>query len=133
LPNKPFVEYAESLKEKARDNRKEPTPAEKLLWNFLRRKQIKGYNFHRQKPLGKYIVDFYCSRLKLVVEIDGDSHAFQKDYDEKRTKELKENGLEVVRYWNNEVMGNIDGVYEDLLNKIEQIEKPPQSPLSGGF
>ena len=122
MKNKPFIAYREDLKTKAKDNRKAPTEAEKLLWHVIRNKKLKGYKFHRQKPLGNYIIDFYCSELKLAIEIDGDSHTLQEVYDNKRTAELKKNGITVKRYWNNDILENIDGVYEDLLNAIEQIK-----------
>ena len=123
MEGKPFVSYREDLKRKARSNRKDPTPAEKLFWQLVRSKQIKGYKFHRQKPLGKYVVDFYCSNLKLVIELDGDTHAYQESYDKERTKELEANGIRVKRYQNQDVLEGTDGVYEDLVSEIEKIEK----------
>ena len=116
------------MKRKARRNRKNSTPAEKLFWQLVCSKQIKGYKFHRQKPLGKYVVDFYCSSLKLVIELDGDTHAFQERYDKERTKELEANGIRVKRYQNQDVLERTDGVYEDLVSEIEKIEKTYQTP-----
>jgi very-short-patch-repair endonuclease len=128
-----FIPYNKTLTQKARDNRKAPTPAEKKIWlEVLQGKKINGLKFSRQKPLDEYIVDFYCSEILLTIEIDGDSHAEQKQYDQKRTKRLNDLGITVIRYTNEEVMNNIIGVYEDLKVKIANLKQPPQSPLSGG-
>lgn len=81
-------------------------------------RQFAQYKFLRQKPIGGYIVDFYCSELRLVIEIDGDSHAETVEYDAERTHFLNALGLQVDRYNNNEVMQNIDGIYVDLQNRI---------------
>lgn len=86
---------------------------------MLRCPQFARYKFLRQKPLGAYIVDFYCSELQLVIEIDGDSHARQIEYDGERTRFLSSLGLEVVRYANQEVLQNLAGVFSDLSRRIE--------------
>ncbi|ABL01201.1 protein of unknown function DUF559 [Pelobacter propionicus DSM 2379] len=118
-----FLPYNKNLTTLARENRKNPTPAESKIWNeVLRLRQFADYKFLRQKPLGSYIVDFYCSELRLVIEIDGDSHADTIEYDGERTKFLQSLGVSVVRYTNADVMRNIQGVHEDL---CERIEKPP--------
>jgi very-short-patch-repair endonuclease len=85
-------------------------------------RQFAEYKFLRQKPLGGYIVDFYCSKLRLVIEIDGESHAETVEYDVERTKILEALGLTVVRYTNDEVMLNIAGVYEDLIQRIGDLK-----------
>jgi very-short-patch-repair endonuclease len=114
-----FLSYNKNLTDLARENRKNPTPAENKIWDeVLRMRQFADYKFLRQKPLGGYIVDFYCSKLRLVIEIDGDSHAESEEYDAERTKVLEALGLTVVRYNNDEVMQNIAGVYEDLSQRI---------------
>jgi very-short-patch-repair endonuclease len=81
-------------------------------------KQFSNYKFLRQKPIDNYIVDFYCSELRLVIEIDGDSHTASVEYDAERTKLLEAFGLTVIRYTNDEVLRNIAGVYEDLRQRI---------------
>jgi len=121
------------LTEKAKANRKNPTPAEKKLWfEMLQNKRFDGLKFTRQKPLDAYIVDFYCSELMLAVEIDGDTHAEQEKYDQTRTQRLSLLGVEVIRYTNREVLNNLEGVYTDLKNRVSN-RKPPKSPLSGGL
>lgn len=86
-------------------------------------RQFADYKFLRQKPIDNYIADFYCSELRLVIEIDGDSHAVAIEYDAVRTKVLEALGLIVVRYTNDEVLRSIQGVYEDLCRRIESIKK----------
>ena len=123
-----YLPYKRKLTQLARKNRNNPTPAEKKLWfEVLCRKRFEGYKFTRQKPLGGYIADFYCSKLKLVIEIDGDTHAENTEYDEMRTNILKQYGLKVLRYTNRDVMNNIEGVYQDLM----QIINPPFPPYQG--
>ena len=81
---------------------------------MLRNKQFAQYKFVRQKPIGSFIADFYCSRLQLVIEIDGESHAQQIEYDHLRTQYLASLGLRVVRFSNRDVMENLEGVFQHL-------------------
>ena len=94
----------------ARRLRSNQTEAEKTLWSKLRRQQLDGYRFRRQHPIGPYIVDFVCLAEKLVVEVDGSQHADDQDPDADRTAWLESRGYRVVRFWNNDVSRNIDGV-----------------------
>ena len=105
------------------------TDAEQRLWRALRRDQLDGLSFRRQHPLGPYIVDFYCAHLLLVVEVDGGQHAEQrKQADERRTQWLAEKGVTVVRYWNNEVLSNLEGVLCDLLAHTERLSQAVTTP-----
>ena len=114
-----FLPYDPKLTTLARANRKNPTPAEKKIWfEVLRHNQFAAYKFLRQKPIDRFIVDFYCSKLRWVIEIDGDSHAENPAYDIERTQALQLYGLTVIRYSNHEVMNNITGVYDDLAGRI---------------
>ena len=108
--------YSPQLKQLSRDLRKNMTTAEKLLWSKLRMKQINGLMFSRQKPLGKYIADFYCHPARLVVEIDGGHHFSDeaKEYDRIRGDYLKSLGLTVLRFTNSDVIKNIDAVLEGV-------------------
>ena len=118
-----YLPYEKHLTALARANRKNPTPAETLIWQkVLRSKQFDRYKFHRQKPIGPYIVDFYCSELHLVIEIDGDSHAEQLDYDAKRTAFLESHGLRVLRYANRDILNNLPGVYEHLQTQVKPLK-----------
>lgn len=117
-----FIPYKPNLTKLARANRKNPTAAERKIWHeVLRMRQFADYKFLRQKPIGCFIVDFYCSSLHLVIEIDGDDHAESVGYDAERTRILGEYGLTVIRYSNHEVMHNIDGIYEDLVQRIAEL------------
>ena len=114
-----YIPYNSALTQKARENRKNPTPAEQKLWyKVLQNKRLHNLKFTRQKPLDEYIVDFYCAELKLAIEIDGDTHARQKQYDKDRTKNLNKHGVEVIRYTNADVLNNLEGVYQDLQKRI---------------
>ncbi len=122
------IPYRDDLKLKAQELRKNMTWPEKSIWyQVLRKDKLSGYRFLRQKPLLEYIVDFYCDELKIVIEIDGDSHDFQQDYDETRTKEFSKYWISVLRFTNNEVLRNIDWVYQKL---VEFIRLNPQSRSS---
>ena len=125
MPKKlPYIPYDKRLVEKGRGNRKNPTPAEKKMWfEVLGNKAFQNLKFTRQKPLDHFIVDFYCSKLLLVVEIDGDSHKEQEEYDKRRTERLNQYGITIVRYTNIDVMQNLDGVYEDFLGKVKELEE----------
>ena len=103
---------------KAKDLRKTETEAEKLLWKNLTNNQLGGFKFRRQHPISLYIADFYCHKLKLIIEIDGGYHFTKKQIpkDEERTKILEFNGVNVIRFSNDEVLSNIDNV----LNEIEK-------------
>ena len=104
--------YNPKLKTLSRKLRNQSTLSEILLWQRLRAKQIKGYQFMRQKPIGKYIVDFYCSKLKLVIEIDGYSHASEEAHkkDFIRQKFLENLGLAVLRFDDRDVKQSLDSV-----------------------
>ncbi len=124
-----YIPYNPKLKEYARQNRKNPTPAEKKMWELLCRKQFDGLKFTRQKPLEDFIVDFYCSELLLGIEIDGDTHAFQEKYDELRSDILqKRYGIEIIRYQNSDVLSNTEGVYLDLTERIKSRKKTHPKP-----
>ncbi len=102
------------------------TEAEIALWNKLRRKQLCNLQFYRQKPLGQYIVDFYCPRAKLVIELDGGQHYSDEGAkkDALRDAELRELGLSVLRFSNHDVLKNIDGVVGTVARCLEsELEK----------
>jgi len=120
------------IKQRARALRYNPTEAERLLWRQLRFWQIDGYKFRRQQPLGHYIVDFVCLGKRLVVEVDGGQHAEQQmKYDSERDVWLAAQGFSVLRFWNNEVLKNIDGVKGIILNKLRSTPFLNPSPQGG--
>ena len=103
------------------------TPAEKLLWTKLRSKQCHLFKFRRQHAIGPFIVDFFCPEQSLVVEIDGDVHAekAQQIKDRQRERHLRSLGLQVIRYTNDEVLNNLNGVLEHLLSVLSSSSTSP--------
>ena len=99
--------------------RKDQTQAEAELWKYLRRKQM-GVKFRRQHALGNYIVDFCCIEKKLIIELDGSQHLDLEEYDEVRTEVLESLGYRVLRFWNNQVMNNIEGVVLAIEYALEE-------------
>lgn len=104
---------------RARVLRVDDTKAEAHLWASLRDRRLGGRRWKRQVPQGPYIVDFYCAAAGLVVEVDGEQHAEQLEYDERRTAFLSSKGLRVLRFWNRDVLTNRDGVCLTILNACE--------------
>jgi len=94
--------------------RKRSTLAEQMLWKRLRMKQVEGLKFRRQQPVEKYIVDFVCFEKRIVIEVDGGQHAEDRSHDEERDRCLQQNGFKVLRFWNNEVFNNAEGVLESI-------------------
>jgi len=111
-----YIPFRRDLKAKARILRREQTPAEKRIWqHVLSRRQLCGYRFVRQKPIGAFIADFVSFDLSLIVEIDGETHVNQQGYDGARTRSLERFGFAVVRYTNADIMSNLEAVYDDLV------------------
>lgn len=108
---------------RARDLRRNLTDAERLLWSRLRRRSLMRFYFRRQVPLGPYVADFVCKQQRLIVELDGGQHAMRKDYDARRTKHLNGMGYEVLRFWNNDVLDNMDGVLESILTALHASDR----------
>ena len=108
---------------RALELRKNMTKAEKKLWAALRRKQVNGKRFRRQHPIGKFIVDFYCHEVKLVIELDGSIHNFQeqKEYDLGRSEDIQQLGIKIIRFTNKQVMNNLNKVIADIESEIKII------------
>ena len=119
------------IRARARGLRKNPTEAEKLMWNHLRFWQVDGYKFRRQQPLGKYIVDFVCLEKKLIIELDGGQHAEQVEYDSTRDGWLGAQGFRIIRFWNNDVLKNSDGVKQEILTALQDTPFLNPSPQGG--
>jgi very-short-patch-repair endonuclease len=111
--------------------RRNQTDAERLLWFRLRDRRLEGLKFKRQVQIYQYVVDFCCADARLIIELDGGQHGVRTNADTARTKKLEELGYLVVRFWNNEVLGNIDGVLETIISTAKQHspESPHPSPL----
>ena len=116
------------MKDKSRALRRQSTRAERLLWHHLRNRNVAGYKFRRQHVVGPYIADFACPTGRLIVEIDGGQHAEQRGSDARRTLYLEGCGYHVVRFWNTDVLQNIDGVLTAILAALT----PTMSQGKGG-
>lgn len=122
MPVKNIIPGQRVTKEKlqrAKELRREMTPAEKLLWHEVRAKKL-GVRFRRQQVIQGFIVDFYCHKAALVVEVDGDIHDLQKEEDERREKVLAEMGLRVVQFGNDEVVRNVSAVAGKIREAISE-------------
>lgn len=119
------------IRSRARALRNNPTDVEKLLWRRLRMWQLDGYKFRRQQPLGNYIVDFVCFEKRVIVEVDGGQHAEQTSYDAERDAWLRDHGFSVLRFWNNDVLQNINSVKDIILSKLENTPFLNPSPQGG--
>lgn len=113
----------------ARQLRSEMTDAESYLWQSLRSRQIHGLKFRRQHPVGKFILDFACIEAKLIIEVDGGQHNEMQIQDNQRTAWLEAQGWKVLRFWNNEVLQNIEGVLVEVLNALA-LDKSDVTPPS---
>ena len=104
------------INQNARELRKNMTTHERKLWNLLKNKQFYGFRFRRQYPIEKYIVDFICREKRIIVEIDGGQHNIPKNINDDliRDEFLKSQGYTVIRFWNNDIDNNIEGVYKEL-------------------
>ena len=98
--------------------RKELTDAERKLWAYLRGDKLHGINFRRQHAIGNYIVDFVSIKRKIIIELDGSQHLEQEEYDKERTKYLESKGYKVIRFWNNQVMNEMNGVIAEIEREL---------------
>lgn len=114
-----------SLKRHRRDLRKNLTEHERILWSKLKKHQLQNLRFLKQYSVGSYIVDFYCPKLRLAIELDGSQHLEQTamEYDKQRTKYLESENIRVLRYHNKDVTGNLDGVLENICEEINSLQK----------
>ena len=115
-----------NLLNRAKELRSGQTMIEQRLWYHLRAHRFMGLKFKRQKPIGHYIVDFVCLEHRLIIEIDGGQHAEQTDYDQVRDDWLRREGYTVLRFWNNEVLQQMEGVLDQI--RIAVLPSPP-TPL----
>jgi len=110
-----------------RELRQNATEAEKRLWTRQRNRQLDGLKFRRQVPMGRYIADFLCKSEKVIIELDGGQHAMQTEQDAERTRTMEAMGYIVLRFWNNDALGNTDGVLTEILATVRR-----GKPLSHG-
>ncbi len=112
---------------RARTLRKQATDAEQHLWKRLRSRQLDGHKFRRQTPVGPYVVDFLCLEHRLVIELDGGQHADRQEKDQARSARLAGWGFRVLRFWNHEVLGNTEGVLEEIRDALASARSFPDT------
>ncbi|MBI4286704.1 MAG: DUF559 domain-containing protein [Chloroflexi bacterium] len=129
-----MLPYNRNLKQRCRQLRENMTDAERHLWAKIRMRQVKGCQFYRQKPIGDYIIDFFCPRAKLVIEVDGGQHFSDEtvEYDRLRNEYLSSLGLRVLRFTNTDVLTNIEGVVKRIGEEIPLAKIPLSPPFSKG-
>jgi very-short-patch-repair endonuclease len=115
----------------ARKLRRNQTDAERTLWFRLRDRRLDGLKFRRQMPIASYVVDFCCESARLIIELDGGQHTTRSESDAKRTAVLEAQGYLVLRFWNNDVLRNIDGVVESIIDTLRPVPPHP-NPLPNG-
>ena len=123
MKRRKIILYNPILKERARRLRNNSTLSEVLLWQNLKKKQFTGYDFHRQKPIDEYIVDFFCPSANLIIEIDGESHIEKPEKDERRQARLQSLGFHFLRFGDHDIKQNIEGVLITIEGWIGQFEK----------
>ena len=131
------MKYLDALRDICRVNRNNPTEAEYKIWKIILSDRKIKQKFLRQKPIGQFILDFYCSKLWLGIEIDGSSHDDREEYDRQRDRKLSALGIKIVRYRNDEVFDHLDFVHISLLKEIEkrageikkEADKEPPEPI----
>ena len=131
MRKKAVISYDPNLKELARKLRNNSTVSEVLLWRALKGKQIMGYDFDRQRPIDNYIVDFYCKKLKLAIEIDGSTHDDKIEEDRKRQARLESLGVRFLRFGDADVKRNLEGVVAEIRKWVEENEPTPAPPPEG--
>jgi len=110
----------------ARRLRRDATDAETRFWLEVRDRRLGGFKFRRQATIGSYVVDFLCAECRLAVEIDGGQHG--EEVDRKRTASIEGSGYRLIRFWNNDVLGNIDGVLRIVLQALNAAQRQPDAP-----
>jgi very-short-patch-repair endonuclease len=106
----------------ARALRKDPTDAERHLWNYLRARRFDGFKFRRQRPFGRYVLDFVCLEARIAIELDGSQHAEQLAYDERRDAFIRSYGIRVLRFWNSDVLSKTETVLETIYAALHRPE-----------
>ena len=127
-----IIPYNPKLKQLARNLRNNSTLSEVLLWRVLKGKQLKGFDFHRQKPVGNFIVDFFCTELLLAIEIDGSTHDEKMEQDYIRQKQLESLGVRFLRFTDSDVKRNLQGVVMTIEDWINIHVPTPVIPSEGG-
>ncbi len=122
------MKMTQRLKDFARELRANPAPAESIMWKELRNRRFAQFKFRRQCVVGEFITDFYCAQLKLVVELDGESHLATVERDRERQRWLEAEGIKVLRFWNTEVFDEKEAVLEKIWLECEARRSKPLTP-----
>ena len=117
---------------RSRELRTNATDAERKLWHFIRNRQLHGVRFNRQVPIGPYICDFVARSAKVIIELDGGQHASAAAYDSARTDFLQGRGYRVLRFWNNDMLENAEGVLQIIEQSLDDRPSPGPSRTAGG-
>jgi very-short-patch-repair endonuclease len=117
---------------RSRELRTHSTPAEQAIWRFIRNRQVAQTRFNRQVPIGPYICDFVARSAKVIIELDGGQHAVRTSVDASRTEFLENRGYRVLRFWNNDVLDNLDGVLAVIEEAVSNMPSPGPSRDAGG-
>ena len=128
LPKSNFQMYynaTEHIQDRAKELKKRETKAEKILWEYLRAKKINGLKFRRQHPIERFVVDFYCHKAKLVIELDGSIHNLEDviERDKGRAAEIEKYDLKIIRFMNEEVINKIEYVIEEIKKQLENYKQ----------
>jgi very-short-patch-repair endonuclease len=115
------VKASPVTKARSQELRRDMTDAERKLWSVLSARQLGGVKFRRQVPLGPYIADFASHEAKLIIEIDGGQHAENRSHEDVRSAFLRDEGYQVLRFWNNDVLGNLEGVHAIIVAAIGEL------------
>jgi very-short-patch-repair endonuclease len=122
---------AEGARARTRSLRQNMTEAERRIWQILRMRQSNGYKFRRQVPIGRYIADFVCREARLIIEIDGGQHDHSSAGEAERSAFLQSEGYRILRFWNNEVLENLEGVHVAIADRLAGITPTQPSPIEG--
>ncbi|OIR18027.1 hypothetical protein GALL_13530 [mine drainage metagenome] len=128
MPHYP-AKLPEDIRAYAREMRNRMTDAEALLWMMLRNRRIAGAKFRRQHPVGRYILDFYCDEKRLGIELDGGQHSEAVEYDKQRDSWLRVQGIQVLRFWNNQMLTETEVVLEVIYQAIVEANSNKKVPL----
>jgi very-short-patch-repair endonuclease len=128
-----FIDAKPELFRLANNYRNNPTEAEKLLWEHLRKFRSEGFVFRRQHPIVFFIADFYCHKIKLIIEVDGNYHSIEKthEYDESRSGELERYGITILRFGNEEIINDLKQVISRIHLKIDELSSPALTGSGG--
>lgn len=131
--NEKFLYNNRVFKDRRKELRNNSTEAEKILWNYLKHSKLGGFKFIRQYSVGPYILDFFCPEVRLAIELDGAHHGQEENvlYDKDRSKYLKSVNIFIIRFWNNDIVKDVEGSLRQILRQINRLAEPPLKVRGG--